>query len=128
MTVTIVLLPLRVKLDHSINTHDGNAGLDSTLELFNLAHAGFQHTSFEAVMDTTLHQIETVILIGLFLGNSLLFLVRIAFLYALRDGVTNSELGNEFRGVFRGVDGEGLGDDKERLSEFADGELFTGTL
>lgn len=79
-------------------------------------------------MDTTLHQIETVILIGLFLGNSLLFLVRIAFLYALRDGVTNSELGNEFRGVFRGVDGEGLGDDKERLSEFADGELFTGTL
>ena len=42
--------------------------------------------------------------------------------------MTNSELGDEFRGVFRGVDGEGLGDDKERLSEFADGELFTGTL
>ena len=42
--------------------------------------------------------------------------------------MTDAELGDEFRRIFCRVHGEGFGDDEERLSEFADGELFSGAL
>lgn len=128
VSMSVILLRLWVQLNNRINTHDGNASLDSTLELFDLAHARFEHTSLEAVVDPPLHQVETVVLVGLLLGDGLLFLVGIAFLYALREGVADTELGDEFGGVLGCVDSQGLGDDEEGLGEFADGELLAGAL
>lgn len=128
MTVSIILLLLRIQLDHGINTHDGYAGLDRTLQLLNLAHAGFQNAALEAVVDTSLHQVEAVVSIGLLLGNGFLGLVRIAFLHALRDGVAHSQLGDELGGVFGCVDCQRLRDDEERLGKFANGELLPRAL
>lgn len=99
VTVAVILLSLRVQLDHGINTHDGYASLDGTLELLDLAHGRFQDTSLEAVVDASLHQVKAVVLVGLLLGDGLLFLVGIAFLYALRNSMTDSQLGNEFGGI-----------------------------
>lgn len=128
MTVSIVLLRLWVQLDHRVNTHNSNTGFHSTLKLLDLAHAGFQDTSLEAVVDAALHQIEAVVLVGLLLSNSLLFLVSIAFLNTLRKSVADTKLGNKFRGILGGVDGQGLGDDEERLSKFTNGQLLPGAL
>lgn len=128
VSVSVILLHLWVQLNHSVNTHDGNASFDGTLKLLDLAHARFQDTSLEAVVDAPLHQVETVVLVGLLLGNGLLLLVGIAFLYALRKGMADTELGNEFRGVLGCVNSQGLRDDKEGLGEFADGELLPGAL
>lgn len=52
--MSVILLHLWVQLDHGIDTHDGNAGLNSTLELLNLAHTGLQYTSLEGIMHTAL--------------------------------------------------------------------------
>ena len=128
VSLPIILLRLWVQLNHRINTHDSNASFDSTLELLDLAHARFEHTSLEAVVDPPLHQVETVVLVGLLLGNGLLFLVGVAFLYALREGVADTKLGDEFGGVLGCVDSQGLGDDEEGLGEFANGELLPGAL
>lgn len=129
MTVAITLrLLLGVQLDHGINAHNGYTSFNSTLELLNLAHAGFQNTGLEAVVDSSLHQIETIALVCLLLGDSLLVLVGIAFLEALGESVAYSELCDEFRRVLGGVDSQGLGDYEERLGEFTDSELFPGTL
>lgn len=117
-----------VQLDHGIDTHDSNAGLDGTLQLLDLAHARLEHASLNGVVDAALHEVETVVLVRLLLGNGLLILVGSAFLEALRNGVTYTQLGDKFGGVLGSVDSEGLGDDKEGLSELANGELFTGAL
>jgi hypothetical protein len=121
MAMSIISLLFRIQLDHGINTHDGNASLNSTLELLELTHARLKHTSLEAVMDTALCQVEPVVAVFLLLGNGLLLFVGFAFLDTLGDSVSLAELGNEFGGVFSSVHGEGLGDDEERLGEFADG-------
>lgn len=47
---------------------------------------------------------------------------------ALGGGVHGAELGDEVRGVFCGVYGEGARDYEEGLGEFADGELFARAL
>ena len=95
VTVSVILLHLGVQLDHGINTHNGNAGFDGTLELLDLAHAGFQNTGLHGVMDTALRQVETVVAVRLLLGDSLLFLVGVTFLDALGESVADTELGNE---------------------------------
>lgn len=128
MTVTIILLLFRVQLDHGVDTHDRDACFDSTLQLADLAHAGFQYAGLEAVVDTALHQVEAVVLIRLLLGNGFFGLVGVAFLDALGHGVTGSQLGDQFGGVFGCVDGQCLGDDEKGLREFANGELFAGAL
>jgi hypothetical protein len=128
VAVSVILLSLRIQLNHGINAHDGNAGLDGALELLDLAHAGLQHAGLEAVVDASLHQVEAVVPIGLLLGDFFLGLVGIAFLYALRDRMADSQLGNELGGVFGCVDGQRLGSDKERLGKFANGELLAGAL
>lgn len=104
MTVSIILLAFRVQFDHSINAHDGNAGLDGTLELLKLTHARLQNTSLEAVVNTALCQVETVVTVLLLLSCGLLFLVGLSFLDALGYGVSLAELGNELRRVFRCID------------------------
>lgn len=126
--MSVILLRLWVQLNNRINTHDRNASLDSTLELLDLAHARLEHTSLEAVVDPSLHQVETVVLVGLLLGDGLLFLIGVAFLYTLREGMADTELGDEFGGVLGCVDSQGLGNDEEGLSEFTDGELLAGAL
>lgn len=128
MTVSIILLRLGVQLDHGVNTHNGNAGFNGTLELLDLAHARFQNTGLKAVVDPTLHQIETIVTVSLLLGNGLFFLVGIALLDTLREGVADTELGDEFGGVLGCVDSQGLGDNKEGLSEFTNGELLPRAL
>jgi hypothetical protein len=121
MSMSIISLLFRIQFDHGINTHDGNASLNSTLELLELTHARLQYTGLEAVMDTALGQVETVVAVFLLLGDGLFLFVGFTFLDTLGDGVALAELGNEFGGVFGGVHGEGLGDDEEGLGEFADG-------
>lgn len=128
VTMAIILLLLWIQLDHGVDTHDGDARLDGTLQLADLAHAGFEHAGLEAVVDAALHQVEAVVLIRLFLGDGFLGLVSVALLNALGHGVAGSQLRDEFGGVFGCVDGEGLGDDEEGLGEFTDGELLTGAL
>ena len=128
MTVAIILLPLRVQLDHGINTHNGDASLDSTLELLDLTHAGLQNTGLEGVVDTALCQVETVVTVRLLLGDSLLLLVGIAVLHTLRQSMSDTELGDKLGRVLSGVDGQGLGDSQEGLGEFTDGELLARAL
>ena len=43
---------------------------------------------------------------------------------ALGGGVHRAEFGNEVGGIFGGIYGEGPGNDKQGLGEFANGELF----
>lgn len=102
--MTVILFPLRIQLDHGINTHDSYASFDGTLQLLHLAHAGLQDTSLQTVVDSALHQIQAVVPVGLLLGDGLLFLVGIALLDALGDGVADSQLGNEFGRVLGCVD------------------------
>jgi len=83
VAVAVIRRLLGVQLDDRINTHDGNAGLDSTLELLDLAHAGLQHTGLESVVNTSLHQIQSIVAVGLLLGDGLLLLISITILYTL---------------------------------------------
>jgi len=70
MTVTIITtLVLRVELDHRVDSHDSHTGLDGTLQLLDLAHGRLQYTHLQAVDDTTLGEIETVVLVVLLLGE-----------------------------------------------------------
>ena len=81
--MAVILLLLGVQLDHRVNAHDGNAGLDSTLELLDLAHTGLQNTCLQSVVDSSLHQIQSIVAVGLLLRDSLLFLISIAILHTL---------------------------------------------
>lgn len=55
VTVTIITtLVLRVKLDHGVDSHNGHAGLDGTLQLLDLAHGGLQDAHLQAVDDASL--------------------------------------------------------------------------
>lgn len=83
VAVAIILLLLGVQLDDRVNTHDGNASLDSTLQLLNLAHTGLQNTGLQSVVNASLRQIQSVVAVRLLLGNSLLLLVSIAILHTL---------------------------------------------
>lgn len=84
MAMAVILLLLGIQLDHRVNAHNGDAGLDSTFELFDLAHAGLQNTGFEGVVNSSLHQIQTVVAVSLLLGDSLFLFVSITFLHTLR--------------------------------------------
>lgn len=95
MAVAVILLSLGVQLDHRVDAHDGYASLDRTLKLLDLAHAGLQNTGLQGVVHSSLHQIQTVVAIRLLLGNGLFFLIGIAFLNPLGQGVANTELRNE---------------------------------
>lgn len=84
MAVSIIFSRLfRVQLDHGVNTHDSDTCLDSTLQLLNLAHAGFKHTGLDRVDDSAFGQVKTVVAVCLLLGDCLFFFVGIAFLDAL---------------------------------------------
>ena len=128
MSMSVILLLLRIQLNHGINPHNRNASLDRTLELLDLAHARLQDTSLDRVGNLALHQVEAVVLVRLLLSDGLFVLVGVAFLNSLREGVTDAELRDKLGGVLGCVDGEGLGDDEERLCEFTDCELFPGSL
>jgi hypothetical protein len=121
VTVSIILPSFGVQLDHGIDTHDGYAGLDSTLELLDLTHAGFQDTCLDAIMDSSLSQIKPIVLVVLLLGDSLIVLGGGAFFDALRSPVAATELSNELRRVFGGIDCQCLGNNEKRLGEFTDG-------
>ena len=83
VAVSIILLRLWIQLNHGVDTHNSNAGFHSTLELLDLAHARFQDTGLEAVVNASLGQVKTIVPVGLLLGNGLLFLVGITLLYTL---------------------------------------------
>lgn len=150
MTVSIVFAPLlRVKLDQSIDPHDGHAGLDGALELLDLTHAGLEHAGLDTVVHAALGQVEAVVAVALGLGDGfgvgvrgrlgllrrrrwvavrrrrLGGRVRDGVRGALRQGVARAQLCDEVRGVFGGVDGEGGGDCKEGRGEGCDGELLS---
>lgn len=72
VTVSVILAPLlRVKLDQSVDPHDRHAGLDGTLELLDLAHAGLEHAGLQAVVHAALGQVEAVVAVALGLGDGL---------------------------------------------------------
>lgn len=84
MTMSIIFSRLfRVQLDHGVNTHDGDTCLDSTLQLFHLAHTGFEHTGLDRVDDAAFGQVKSVVAVGLLLSDCLFFFIGIAFLNAL---------------------------------------------
>lgn len=83
VAVSIILLRLWIQLNHGVNAHNSNAGFHSTLKLLDLAHARFQDTGLEAVVNPSLGQVKTIVPVGLLLGNGLLFLVGITLLYTL---------------------------------------------
>lgn len=73
VTVTIITtLVLRVELDHGVDSHDGHTGLNSTLQLLDLAHGRFQNTHLQAIDNTALGKVQTVVLVVLLLGKRLL--------------------------------------------------------
>lgn len=75
VTVTVIAaLLLRIKLDHRVNSHDSHTSLDSTLQLLDLAHGRLQNTHLQAVDNTTLGQVQTVVLVVLLFGERLLVL------------------------------------------------------
>ena len=75
MTMTIITtLVLRVELDHRVDSHDSHTGLDGTLQLLDLAHGRLQNTHLQAVDNTALGKIQTVVLVVLLLGERLLVL------------------------------------------------------
>jgi hypothetical protein len=72
MTMTVITtLLLRIKLDHGIDSHDSHTSLDSTLQLLDLAHGRLQNTHLQAVDNTALGKIQTVVLVVLLLGERL---------------------------------------------------------
>lgn len=73
VTVTIITtLVLGVELDHRVDSHNGHTGLDSTLQLLDLAHGGLQNTHLQAVDNATLGEVQTVVLVVLLLGKRFL--------------------------------------------------------
>ena len=68
MTIITALL-LRIKLDHCVDSHDGHTGLDSTLQLLDLAHCRLQNTHLQTVDNTALGKVQTVVLVVLLLGE-----------------------------------------------------------
>lgn len=73
VTVTIITtLVLRIELDHRVDSHDGHTSLDSTLQLLDLAHGRLQDTHLQAVDNTTLGEVQTVVLVVLLLGKRFL--------------------------------------------------------
>ena len=130
MPVIATALLLGVELDQRVNTHNGNACLDGGLQLLDLAHAGLEDTSLQAVVNLAVCEVETVILVVLRLGK--LFRVlrgRICGVDgSLRERVSRSQVGDELGGVLGGIDSEGLGDGKESLGECRDGQLLTRAL
>ena len=131
MTMAIVTTAsslLGIELDQGVDTHDGDAGLDCALELFDFAHAWLEHAGLDLVDYFAFGEVESVILVVLLACNRPLVFVGVAVLDALRERVTRAELGDQLGGVLGGVDGECLWDNEQGGGEFADRELFARAL
>ena len=132
MTVSIILTAplLGIQLDQGVDTHDGDAGLNRRLELLDLAHAGLEHTSLEAVMYLAVREVQAVVLVVLRFGELLSVLGRgvRGVDCSLGKGVAGAEVGDELGGILGCVDCERLGDSEESLREGGNGQLLTGAL
>ena len=126
----ITTLLLRIKLDQCVDTHDRHTGLNGGLQLLDLAHAGLENTSLQAVMHLAVCEVQTVVLVVLRLGKLFRVLRRgvCGVDGSLRERVSRSQVGNELGGVFRGVDGKGLGNGEESLCKGCDSKLLTRAL
>lgn len=115
----ITTLLLRIKLDQCVDTHDRHARLDGGLQLLNLAHAGLKDTGLEAVMYFAVCEVQTVVLVILRLGELFCVLRRgiCGVDGSLRKRVSGSQVGDKLGCVFRGVDGESLGDGEKSLGK-----------
>lgn len=123
-----LLFLFRIEFDHGIDSHDGDTSLHRTLQLSHLTHARLKYAGLDRIMDSSLHQIQTVVLVGLLLSNCLFLIVCVSFLDTLGEGVADTQLGDELGRILGGVHGQGLRDDQERLGKFADCKLFSGSL
>jgi hypothetical protein len=130
MSIIITAPLLRVQLDQRVNTHNGNTCLNSRLKLFDLAHAGLEHTRLKAVVYLTVREIQTVVLVVLRFGELLGVLGRGVggVDCSLREGVAGAEVGDELGGILGCVDCERLGNGEESLGEGSNGQLLTGAL
>jgi hypothetical protein len=130
MAIILAAPLLGVQLDQRVNTHNGDTGLNRRLELLDLAHAGLEHTSLEAVMYLAVREVQTIVLVVLRLGELLSVLGRgvRGVDCSLREGVTGAEVGDELGGILGRVDCERLGNGEESLREGSDGQLLTGAL
>lgn len=70
MAMSVIFALLRIQFNHGIDSHDGNACFDGTLELLHFAHARFQDTSFDGISYSALQELEPVVSIVLLLGDS----------------------------------------------------------
>jgi hypothetical protein len=130
MPVVAATLLLRVKLNQRIDTHNGNARLDGRLQLLDLAHAGLENTSLQAVMYLTICEVQTIVLVVLRLGKLFRILGgRVCGVDGpLRERVSRSQVGNKLGCILCCVDGEGLGDGEKSLCKGCDSELLTRAL
>jgi hypothetical protein len=106
------------KLDHIVNSEDGNGSLSSELKTLDLGHSRLKDTGLKVVANLTVHQVQTSV--------DQLSLLSVTGVSLLSSVVEDAELGNEISGVLGSVDSQSLGNDKESLGELSDGKLFTG--
>ena len=69
MPIITAALLLGVEFDQCVDTHDRHACLDCGFQLLDLAHAGFKHTSLQAIMYLAVCELQTIVLVVLRLGE-----------------------------------------------------------
>jgi hypothetical protein len=106
-------------MNRIINPEEAHRRLKRALQTLHLAHRWLQHARSDIVPDLALEQIEPVPEQRTFRVSRGRILPRV---------VVGAQLRDEFSAVLGGVDGEGLGDGQQGVSELGDGELFAGTL
>mmetsp|Transcript_39209 Transcript_39209/g.63344 ORF Transcript_39209/g.63344 Transcript_39209/m.63344 type:complete len:207 (+) Transcript_39209:157-777(+) len=113
---SLTLLLLWSDPDQVIDAQDGDGRLRGELQRLQLGDHGLQHPGGHRVAHGAVGQVQAVPLVVL--------LLRIGAI--LRGVVANPECCEQVDGIQRGVDGKGLGDGQERLSELRDGPLLVG--
>ena len=63
--------------------------------MLHLAHARFENTGLDGVLDSALGEIKTVVAVCLLLGDGFFFFIGVTFLETLGYGMADSELRNE---------------------------------
>lgn len=126
-----------VEGDQIVDTEDRDGSLSGELERLDLADSRLNDTSLKVVSDLSGTKVES---------RSFFFFPNVSvsnkrekekdkpsellgglIFEGLGSVVVGTELSNEVGGILGSVDGEGLGDDEEGLSELGDGELLSGT-
>ena len=106
------------KLDHVINTQDGNSSFSGELEGLNLGESWLEDTGIPVVSGLSIEKVKTTV------DHSLLLLISI---WSLGSVVEYSQSSDKIGGIFSGVHGQDLWNHQQSLREFSNGQLLTGS-